>query len=91
MAMVAANISSLVKVTDHETLQIIMKNAVHPLVQMHIPEGFLDPVENKKPQTMEEEWLQKVEKMVLPKHNVACLVHEPKNLGPPVSSQQQFG
>ena len=60
MEMVAANISSLVKVTDRETLQIIMKNAVHPLIQMHIPEGFLDPVENKKPQTTEEEQLQKV-------------------------------
>ena len=46
---------------------------------MHIPEGFLNPVEDKRPQTTEEEWLQKVEKTVLLKHKAACLAHEPKN------------
>ena len=76
---VAANMSSLAKVTDCETLQMVMRNAICPLVQMHILEGFLDPLEDKRPQMMEEEWLQKVKKMVLPKHKVACLAHEPKN------------
>ena len=56
-----------------------MQSLVHPLVQMHIPEGFLDPVEDKRPKTTEEEHLQKVEKTVLPKPKVACLAHEPKN------------
>ena len=46
---------------------------------MHIPEGFLDPVEDKWPKTSEEEWLSRVEKTVLPKHNAACLAHELKN------------
>ena len=59
---VAANISSLAKVTNQKTLQIVMKSAICPLIQMHISEGFLDPVKEKRPKTMEEEWLQKVKK-----------------------------
>ena len=79
LATVAANLSSLVKVTNCKTLQIVMRSAICPLMQMHILEGFLDPVEDKRPQTMKEEWLQKVKKMVLPKHKAACLAHNPKN------------
>ena len=66
LATVAANMSSLAKVTVRETLQIVMWNAVHPLIQMHIPEGFLNLTEDNRSQTMEEEWLQKVEKTMLP-------------------------
>ena len=76
---VAANISTLAKGMDRETLQIIMKLAVCPLVQMHILEWFVNPIEEKRPHTTEAEWLQKVEKMLLPKHNVACLAHKMKN------------
>ena len=47
MATVAANLSSLAKVTDWETLKLVMQSVVQPLVQMHIPEGFMDPVEDK--------------------------------------------
>ena len=79
LATVAANISSLAKVTDRETLQIVMKSTIHPLIQMQILEGFLDPVRDKRPKTTEEEWLQKVKKTVLPKYNAACLAHKPKN------------
>ena len=56
-----------------------MQNAVWPLVQMHILEGFMDPVEDKWLRTTEEEHLLKVEKVVLPKHDTVCLAHEPKN------------
>ena len=56
-----------------------MQSVVQPLVQMHLLEGFLDPVEDKWPKTTEEEHLLKIEKMVLSKHNTVCLAHEPKN------------
>ena len=50
LATAAANLSSLAKVTDWETLKLIMKSAVWPLIQMNVPEGFLDPVKDKEPQ-----------------------------------------
>ena len=39
LAMVAPNFSSLAKVTDWETLKLIMKRAVQPLIQMNVPWG----------------------------------------------------
>ena len=79
LAMVTANLSSLAKVTDWETLKLIMKSTVWPLVQMNMPEGFLDPVKDKEPQTLEQELAEKVEKTILPRHKAACFKHEPKN------------
>ena len=79
LTMVAANMSSLAKVADREMLQIVMKLAVHLLVQMNIPEGFLSPIQDKKPQTSEEEMLDKIQRTVLLRHKAACWTHEPKN------------
>ena len=64
---------------DWETLKLIMKSAVWPLIQMNMPEGFLDPVKDKEPQTSEQELAEKVEKTILPRHKAACFKHEPKN------------
>ena len=72
LAMVAANLSSLAKVTDWETLKLAMKSAVWPLIQMNVPEGFLDPVKDKEPQTSEQELAENFEKTILPKHKAAC-------------------
>ena len=52
---VCANISALTKVTDKATLLSVINGAVRPLVQVNVPEGFLNPVEEKKVKTMEEE------------------------------------
>ena len=49
------------------------------MVQMNVPEGFLDPMGDKKPQTSEEELAEKVKKTVLLRHNSVCWQHEPKN------------
>ena len=46
---------------------------------MNVPEGFLDPLADKRPQTSEEELAEKVEKTVLLRHNLACWQYEPKN------------
>ena len=67
------------KVTYREMLQIIMKSAVHPLVQMSIPDGFLKPIKGKKPQTSEEGMPDKIQKMILPRPKAACWKHKPKN------------
>ena len=76
---VAATLSSLVKVTDWETLKLIMKSAVQPLIQMNVPKGFLDPIKDKEPQTSEQELAEKIQKMILPRHKSACFKHELKN------------
>ena len=57
---VCANVSALAKVTDKATLLSIINGAVHPLMQLNIPEGFLNPVEDKRAKTTEEEKREKV-------------------------------
>ena len=79
LAMVTANLSSLAKVTDWETLKLIMKSAVWPLIQMNVPEGFLDPVKDKEPQMSEQELLRRLRKQSLPRHKAACFKHKLKN------------
>ena len=76
---VCANVSVLVKVTDKATLLSVINGAFHPLVQLNIPKGFLNPVEDKKAKTTEEEKREKVWKTVLPIPNAPCLSHEPRN------------
>ena len=44
LAEVCANVSALSKVTDKATLLSVINGAVKPLVQLNIPEGFLNPV-----------------------------------------------
>ena len=76
---VCANVSALVKVTDKATLLSIINGAVRSLVQLNIPEGFLNPVEEKRAKTSEEEKREKVRKTVLPIPNAPCLAHKPRN------------
>ena len=57
---VCANVSALAKVMDKATLLSIINRAVHPLVQLNVPEGFLNPIEDKKAKTTEEEKREKV-------------------------------
>ena len=61
---VCANISALAKVTDKTTLLAIINGAVRPLVQLNIPEGFLNLMEDRWAKTTEEERWEKVRKMV---------------------------
>ena len=76
---VCANESALAKVTDKATLLSIINGAVHPLVQLNIPEGFLNPVEDKRAKMTEEERREKVRMTVLPIPNAPCLAHKPRN------------
>ena len=76
---VCANTSALAKVTDKATLLSVINGAVCPLVQLNIPEGYLNPIEDKKAKMTEEEKREKVQKTVLPIPNAPCLAHEPQN------------
>ena len=76
---VCANVAALAKITDKTTLMSVINGAVRPLVQLNIPEGFLNPIEDKKALTSEEEKREKVKKTVLPIPDATCLKHEPRN------------
>ena len=79
LAEVCANVSALAKVTDKATLLSVINGVVRPLVQLNIPEGFLNPVEDKQAKMSEEEKREKVRKTVLPIPNTPCLAHKPRN------------
>ena len=76
---VCVNVAALAKITDKTTLMAVINGAVWPLVQLNVPEGFLNPIEDKKALTSEEEMKEKVKKTVLPIPDVTCLKHEPRN------------
>ena len=76
---VCANVSVLAKVMDKATLLTMINGAVCPLVQLNIPEGFLNLVEDRRAKTTEEERREKVRKTVLPIPNAPCLAHKPRN------------
>ena len=76
---VCANVTALAKITDKSTLMSVINGAVWPLVQLNIPEGFLNPIKDKKALTSEEEKKEKVKKTVLPIPDATCLKHEPRN------------
>ena len=76
---VCANVAALAKITDKMTLMTVINGAVQPLVQLNVPEGFLNPIEDKKALTSEEEKKEKVKKTVLPIPDATCLKHEPQN------------
>ena len=63
---VCANVSALAKVTDKATLLSVINRAVCLLVQLNIPKGFLNPIEDKKAKTTEEEKREKVIGTVYP-------------------------
>ena len=76
---VCANMSALAKVMDKATLLTMINGAICPLVQLNIPEGFLNLVEDRQAKMTEEERREKVRKTVLPIPNAPCLAHEPRN------------
>ena len=79
LSLVCTNISALAKITDRVTLHTVINGAVQPLFQINIPEGFLNPVEERWLKTTEEERWEKVWMMILPMANTPCLAHKPRN------------
>ena len=76
---VCANVAALAKITDKTTLMTVINGAVRPLVQLNVPKGFLNPLEDRKAPSSEEEKKEKVKKTVLPVPDATCLKHEPRN------------
>ena len=77
LSTLCANISTLAEITDRAMLHMVINEAVWLLMQINVPEGFLNPVEDRRPKTTEEE--RQVQKTILPMANAPCLAHEPRN------------
>ena len=91
LSAVCANISALAKITDKTTLHTIINGAVRPLVQINVPEGFLNPVEDKWAKTTEEERCR--EGLEDGSTHTNCTLPGPTNqrMAPPVYLQWQCG
>ena len=76
MASFAANISSLAKIADPETFDMVMKAVARPMIQVNVPEHYLSPVQDPPPKTTAEEHLSQLEKVILPQP--ASLTQEPR-------------
>ena len=76
MSSFMANISSLAKIADPETFDMVMKAAVRPMIQVNIPECYLSLVQDPPPKTTAEECLSQLEKVILPRPT--SLAQEPR-------------
>ena len=75
MSSFAANISSLAKIADPETFDMVMKAVARPMIQVNVPECYLSPVQDPPLKTTAEECLSQLEKVILPQP--ASLTQEP--------------
>ena len=66
MSSFVANMSSLAKITDPETFDMVMKAAVRLMIQINILECYLSLVQDPPPKTTAEERLSQLEKVLLP-------------------------
>ena len=66
MSSFAANMSSLAKITNPETFDMVMKVAARPMIQINILECYLSPVQDPPPKMTTEEHLSQLEKVLLP-------------------------
>ena len=73
MSSFAGNMSSLAKIADPKTFDMVMKVAAWPMIQINIPECYLSPVQDPPPKTTTEECLSWLEKVLLPQaSSLAC-------------------
>ena len=67
MSSFTANISSLAKIADPETFDMVKKAAVRLMIQVNVPEHYLSLVQDPPPKTTAEERLSWLEKVILPR------------------------
>ena len=66
MSSFVANISLLAKIADPKTFDMVMKAAARLMIQVNIPEHYLSLVQDPPPKTTAEEYLSRLEKVILP-------------------------
>ena len=75
MSSFMANISSLAKIANPETFNMVMKAAARLMIQINVPEHYLSLVQDPPPKTTAEEHLSQLEKVILPQPS--SLTQEP--------------
>ena len=75
MSSFVANMSSLAKIANPETFDMVMKAAAQLMIQINIPEHYLSPVQDPPLKMTAEECLSQLERVLLPR--VASLAQEP--------------
>ena len=66
MSSFVANMSSLAKICDPETFNMVLKAAARLMIQINIPECYLSLVQDPPPKMTTEERLTQLEKVLLP-------------------------
>ena len=61
-----ANMSSLAKIANPETFDMVMKAAARLMIQINVPECYLSPVQDPHLKTTAEECLSQLEKVIFP-------------------------
>ena len=74
-----ANLFALAKLVDVETFKMILRASAHPLVQINIDEGMLDPTKEKPTPSNKETHEEKLKKTLLPDEMNARFCREPAN------------
>ena len=75
MSSFVANMSSLAKIPDPKTFDMVMKAAARLMIQINIPECYLSLVQDPPPKMTTEERLSQLERVLLPR--AASLAWEP--------------
>ena len=75
LSLFTANMSSLAKITNSETFDMVMKAAAQPMIQINVPEHYLSLVQDPPLKTTAEECLSRLEKVLLPRPS--SLTQEP--------------
>ena len=77
-SMMCAHISSLTKVSNKEMVNLVLHAVSRPLMQLNIPEQFVNPTVDTIPKTTEQEQKEKLEKFILPHTDSPAVERVPK-------------
>ena len=75
MSSFAANMSSLAKICDPKTFDMVLKATARPMIQINVPEHYLSLVQDSRLKMTTEEKLMWLKKVLLPQ--AVCLTREP--------------
>ena len=79
MSTATANLSLISKIVNTETFRMVLRVSIRPMVQLMIPECFLNPIWDPDADTSRDTMMHKIEWDLLPKGDKLILVKEPDN------------
>ena len=79
-SLAAANISSLVRIANAETIDMVLQAAAKPPVQINIPKKYLNPTRAPKPETSKDKRKEKIATHLLPRGDALTICSRPQNI-----------